>query len=93
MKAIFEGKVIAESDETLRIENDYYFPVESVKMDYLKKGTEVQACEIEGDACYYDLQIDGKILENVASTFSQPEEASENLKNYFVFKSPVRVTE
>ena len=93
MKAIFKDQVIADSSDTLIIEKDHYFPVESVRMEFLKKHAEVAACENEGDACYYDLEVNGSVLKDGASSYSRPMEASEHLKDYIVFGEGVQVTE
>jgi len=48
MKAVWKGKVIAESDKTLAVENNHYFPPESVKTEYLKKSGNIYKCHWKG---------------------------------------------
>jgi uncharacterized protein (DUF427 family) len=93
MKAIYKDNVIAESPETLVIENDHYFPVESVNMDLLKKNGETGACVNEGDACYYDVRLNGFVLKDAASSFSRPLEASEKMRDYIVFGDEIEIVE
>ena len=91
MKAVYGEKIIAQSNNTIIIEKDHYFPVESVNMDYLKKGNEKGGCDLREDACYYDVEINGNLLRNVASSFSRPAEAAEQIQDYIVFKSPIEI--
>lgn len=93
MKAYYKNQLIAESSDAIEIEKDYYFPVESVNMDLLKKNNEKAACEHEGDACYYDIVINGDVLKDEASSFARPLEASEQLKDYIVFGGNISIVE
>ena len=91
MKALYKDQVIAESNDTIEIENDHYFPVESVNMNLLKKHNEKAACENEGDACYYDVVVNGSVVKDAASSFSRPEEAAEQIRNYIVFGEGIEI--
>lgn len=74
MKAIWKGKIIAESDKTVVVEQNHYFPPESVNMEYLKKSGNTYQCKWKGLADYYNVAVGGEtnpqfqhsdILENV----------------------------
>lgn len=93
MKAIYNNIILAESNSTIKIEQDYYFPVESINMQLLKKNGVNASCTIEGDSCYYDVDIDGKLLKDAASSFSRPLEASSLLKDFIVFGKGIEVIE
>ena len=63
MKAIWNNTVIAESDDTVIIENNHYFPEESIKKDFFKPSDTHTTCPWKGVASYYTIEVDGK--ENV----------------------------
>ena len=92
MKAIWNNTVIAESEHTMKIESDTYFPVDSIKMEFLQKNGKKQKCEPQGDACYYDLVAGEKKLVDAASSFD-PSEASEHMRDFIVFSKEVTIEE
>ncbi|HEX8547586.1 MAG TPA: DUF427 domain-containing protein [Cytophagaceae bacterium] len=91
MKAIWNDKIIAESDKTMKIENDTYFPIESINMEYLQKNGNKTECEPQGDACYYDLVAGERKLTDAASSFDQPGEGSEHMRDFIVFSKDLRI--
>ena len=66
MKAIWNGKVIAESDETVNIEGNQYFPFKSVNKDYLLQSETHTVCHWKGTASYYDILVDDKSNKDAA---------------------------
>ena len=96
MKAIFNGKVIAESDECEVVEGNQYFPPDSIKKEYFRpssKNTKYQ-CSWKGEAGYYDVEVDGKVEEDVAWYYPEPTDAAKNIKGYVAFYADrVKVTE
>ena len=96
MKAIFNGKVIAESDKCEVVEGNQYFPADSIKKEYFKpsaKNTTYQ-CTWKGEANYYDVEVDGKVEEDVAWYYPDPTEKAKNIKGYIAFyKDRVEITE
>ena len=66
MKAIWKDTVLAESDDTIVVEGNHYFPPDSVKRDYLQKSEYTTTCPWKGKASYYDLNVDGEVNENAA---------------------------
>ena len=96
MKATFNGKVIAESDKTEVVEGNHYFPRDSIKKEFFKpssKNTTYQ-CTWKGEAKYYDVEVDGKVEEDVAWYYPEPTEAAKNIKGYIAFyKDRVEITE
>ena len=59
-KAIWNGKVIAESDNTVIVESNHYFPLDSVLKEFLRESDHHTVCGWKGTASYYDLVVDGE---------------------------------
>jgi len=93
MKAIWNGKVLAESDKTLYIEGNQYFPPETVNRQLLEDSTTHTICPWKGKASYYHVKVDGKVNKNAAWYYPEPKYAAEKLKNYIAFWHGVKVTE
>ena len=93
MKAIWNGETIAESNDTIVVENNHYFPKESVKTDYLTDSQTHTACPWKGLASYYSLNVDGKVNPDAAWYYPDPKAAASEIKNYVAFWKGVRVTE
>ncbi len=66
MKAIWNGKVIAESDETVIIEGNHYFPPESIQKEYFKDSGTHTVCPWKGTASYYSIEVDGAVNKDAA---------------------------
>jgi uncharacterized protein (DUF427 family) len=93
MRAIWEDKTIAESDATVVVEGNHYFPLSSVKQEYLKKNGETYTCPWKGHADYYDVVVNNKVAAGAAWTYPDPSEAASNIKGYYAFWKGVVVTE
>jgi uncharacterized protein (DUF427 family) len=99
MKAIWNGKVIAESDSTVYIEGNQYFPPDSVKDEYLEKTDLKTECHWKGTASYYTLVDGEQRAENAAWYYANPKEGSEEkvkhaYKDYIAFyKNHVQIAE
>ena len=91
MKAIWNGKVIAESNETLPLENNYYFPEDSVNKEYLETSDTHTTCPWKGEASYYNIVVDGKTNINAAWFYPQPKSAAKDIQNYIAFWKGVKV--
>lgn len=94
MKAIWSGKVIAESEETVFIEGNHYFPPESVNQSFLEKTDLTTDCFWKGTANYCSLVDGDTTAENTAWYYSNPKEGSEEkvkhaFKNYVAFYSNI----
>ena len=90
-KAIWQGKVLAESDRTIEIEGNQYFPPDSINREYFLESSETSNCPWKGKANYYTLAVDGEKNENAAWYYAQPKEAAEEIKNYVAFWKGVEV--
>jgi uncharacterized protein (DUF427 family) len=95
MKAIWNGTVIAQSDETIVVENNHYFPPGSVKSEYLQDSETQTSCPWKGISHYKNLVLDGKLSNDAAWFYPEPKEAAERLgiKNYFAFWGGVEITD
>ncbi len=91
MKAIWNGKVIAESDKTINIEGNQYFPAESVNKEFLSNSETHTVCHWKGTASYYDVTVDGQTNKDAAWYYPTPSSKAENLKNYIAFWRGVEV--
>lgn len=91
MKAIWNNTVIAESDNTVIIENNHYFPHDSIKQDYFKSSDLVSNCHWKGEASYYNIEVDGKINKDAAWFYKEPSELAKGIKNHVAFWRGVEV--
>jgi len=85
VKVTLNGSVIAESNNTVTVENNYYFPPEDVKTDLLSLSQTTYTCPWKGNAEYYNAEIDGKTVADVTWVYPEPKEAAKNIKGYFAF--------
>jgi len=92
MKAVWNGKVLAESDETVVIEGNHYFPPESVNQEYLRESDHHTRCPWKGLASYYDVVVEEKVNENAAWYYPEPSEAAQEIKDHVAFWRGVEVT-
>ena len=91
MKAIWNNQVIAESDETIVVENNHYFPEESIRKEYFKKSDTHTTCPWKGVASYYHLEVDGKENKDAAWYYPNPKEKAKNITNYVAFWRGVKI--
>ena len=93
MKAIWHNATLAESDDTIVVEGNHYFPPESVNRDYFKPSDTHTRCPWKGEASYWHIQVDGKENTNAAWHYPEPKQAAMNIKGYIAFWKGVEVTE
>jgi len=92
MKALWNGQVIAESNDTIVVENNHYFPKDSVKAEFLKGSDTHTTCPWKGLASYYTLDVDGKQNTDAAWYYPAPKDAAQNIKDYVAFWKGVQIT-
>ena len=85
MKAIWNGKVIAESDNTVVIEGNHYFPIGSVKAEYLDDSSKTTFCPWKGTANYYSLHVDGETNADAAWYYAEPKPAAAEIRDRIAF--------
>lgn len=93
MKATWQGAVIAQSDQTIVIEGNHYFPPASVRTDLLRPSDTHSHCPWKGDASYYHIEVDGQHNEDAAWYYPQPLPEAAQIKDYVAFWRGVEVTE
>ena len=93
MKAHWNGKLIAESDDTVVVENNHYFPLQSVDASVLVESSHTSVCPWKGTASYYSLQVDGETNTNAAWYYPEPKEAASQIKGRVAFWKGVTVSE
>ena len=91
-QAIWNGAVIAESDDTIVVEGNHYFPYESVDSDYLADNPAHTVCPWRGTASYYDVVVDGNVNTDAAWYYPDPKPAASDLKGRIAFWRGVRVS-
>ena len=93
MKAIWNNQIIAESDNTLVVENNHYFPPESINKEFFKSSDTHTNCPWKGIASYYTLAVDGEENPDAAWYYPQTSHAAKQIEGYVAFWKGVTVTE
>ncbi|HEX9035348.1 MAG TPA: DUF427 domain-containing protein [Streptosporangiaceae bacterium] len=91
LRAVWNGVVIAESDATVRLEGNYYFPPGSVNRAYLAPSDRTTVCPWKGRAHYYDVTVDGYVNAAAAWYYRHPSMAARQIRGYVAFWHGVRV--
>jgi uncharacterized protein (DUF427 family) len=91
MKAIWKEAVLAESDDTIVVEGNHYFPPEAVKHVYLQASGTHTTCAWKGLASYYDVVVDGTANKDAAWYYPDPKPEAAEIKNYVAFWHGVEV--
>lgn len=90
-KAVWEGTTLAESNDTVVVEGNHYFPPDSIAKQYFKPSQHTSACPWKGTASYYDIEVEGKRNENAAWVYRDPYPAAAEIKDRVAFWKGVRV--
>ncbi len=91
MKAIFENTVIAESDQTIVVEGNHYFPPESLDKTFFKPSNTHTTCPWKGEASYYTIEVNDKKGVDAGWYYPNPKDAAKNIKDHVAFWKGVRV--
>ncbi|CCH53333.1 protein of unknown function DUF427 [Fibrisoma limi BUZ 3] len=91
MKAIWNGTTIAESDDTVVVEGNHYFPRDAVSPEYLTDSNTHTTCPWKGLASYFTLTVDGKTNPDAAWYYPDPKPAASEIKDRVAFWKGVRV--
>jgi len=92
MKAVWKGTTIAESDQTLVIEGNHYFPPDAIRAEYFQD-SDKHTCPWKGEASYKTLAVDGQTNPDAAWFYPSPKDAAAEIKDYFAFWRGVEVTD
>ena len=90
-KAVWNGTVIAESDDTVVVEGNHYFPLEAVDQGVLRDSGTRTVCPWKGTASYYSVTVDGQVNEDAAWVYPQPKEAASEIAGHVAFWRGVTV--
>ncbi|HEY1393102.1 MAG TPA: DUF427 domain-containing protein [Methylibium sp.] len=93
MKAIWNDTVVAESDDTVVVEGNHYFPEGAVKREYLLPSNTKTMCSWKGQASYYNLFVDGDVNPDAVWYYPEPYEAAAQIKGRVAFWKGVKVQE
>lgn len=89
--ATFNGRVIAQSDQTVIVEGNHYFPPDSLVWDAFSETDRTTGCPWKGTANYYDVAVDGASAPNAAWTYRDPKDAAAEIKDHVAFYPAVTV--
>jgi uncharacterized protein (DUF427 family) len=91
MQAVFNGTLVAESDDTVVVEGNHYFPVESLRRDLLRPSSTRTLCPWKGVASYYTLDVDGVTSPDAAWYYPRPSPLARKVKGRVAFWQGVDV--
>ncbi|UYZ60468.1 DUF427 domain-containing protein [Hymenobacter latericus] len=91
MKAIWNNAVLAESNDTVVVENNHYFPAESLNREYFEDSIAQTSCPWKGRASYYSVRVNGELNKDAAWYYPDPKPAAENIRNRVAFWKGVQV--
>ena len=91
MKAIWHNTILAESDDTVTVENNHYFPAESIEKQYFQPSEQTSYCPWKGTAHYHDLVVDGEVNPQAAWYYADPKEAAAQIKGRIAFWKGVEI--
>ena len=89
--ATWNGQVVAQSDETIVVEGNHYFPPSAVDTQFLADSANSTVCPWKGTASYYDLVVDGETNAAAAWYYRDPKPAASDIKGYVAFWKGVSV--
>jgi uncharacterized protein (DUF427 family) len=92
VQAVWNGTVIAESDATVVVEGNHYFPLESVEMKLLRPSDTSSHCPWKGDASYYSIEAGGAVNKDAAWYYAEPLSAAAQIKGRVAFWKGVKVS-
>lgn len=90
-KAIWNGAVIAESDDTIIVEGNHYFPLDSVNQNFLRPNSHHTTCVWKGQASYYDIEVDGQVNQSAAWYYPDPSKAADHIRDRVAFWKGVEI--
>ncbi|MBX2829415.1 MAG: DUF427 domain-containing protein [Flavobacteriaceae bacterium] len=93
MKAIWNGQVLAESNDTVVVENNHYFPSDSIHKEYFKSSETHTVCPWKGKASYYSLEVNGQTNADAAWFYPETSHAAKPIEGYVAFWRGVEVVE
>ncbi|MEO1450507.1 MAG: DUF427 domain-containing protein [Bacteroidota bacterium] len=93
MKAIWNGQVLAESNDTVVVEGNHYFPADSVNKEFVRESSLHTTCPWKGLASYYHVDVKGEVNQDAAWYYPTTSVAAKKIEGYVAFWRGVEVTE
>ena len=93
MKAIWNDTVLADSDDTVVVEGNHYFPPSSISWDLFTETKTTTMCPWKGSASYYSVIVDGKTNRDAAWTYKEPKEKAQEIKDHLAFWGEVKIVD
>jgi len=91
MRAVWNGQVLAESDDTVVVEGNYYFPAESLRNEFFSGSDTHTVCPWKGLASYYTVTVDGEANADAAWYYPEPKPEAEHVRDRVAFWKGVKV--
>lgn len=85
MKAIWNKQIIAESEDVIELEDNYYFLESDVNLKYLKSSSTYSTCALKGKASFFSLEVNGQIKKDAARLYLYPSPSVKQIKNRIAF--------
>jgi len=92
VKAVWNGEVIAQSDDTVVVEGNHYFPLDAVKPGVLKQSATTSRCPWKGTANYYSVEAGGKVNPDAAWYYAEPSTPAAAIKGRVAFWKGITVS-
>jgi uncharacterized protein (DUF427 family) len=91
IKASWHGVTLAESDDTIVVEGNHYFPANSIRPEYFSESDNHTTCPWKGEASYYNISVNGEMNKDAAWYYPDPKQAAANIKERVAFWKGVAV--
>lgn len=90
-RAIWNGAVLAESDKTIVVEGNHYFPLESLNREFFRENNTQTTCPWKGVASYYDIEVNGQVNRGAAWYYPSTKPAANHIRGYVAFWRGVKI--
>lgn len=91
MKATWNGATLAESEHTVEVEGNHYFPPQSIKAEFFSDSQKHTTCAWKGEASYKTIEVDGQSNPDAAWYYPEPKDAAAEIRDHFAFWNGVVV--
>ena len=91
IQAVWNGAVLAEAEQTVQLEGNDYFPLESVHREFLTDSSTTTVCPWKGTASYYTVTVDGEVNPDAAWYYPTPSARAQQIANHVAFWKGVRI--
>jgi uncharacterized protein (DUF427 family) len=91
IQAVWNGAVLAEAEDTVKLEGNDYFPLASVRREFLTDSSTTTVCPWKGTASYYTVTVDGEVNPDAAWYYPTPSARSQEITNHVAFWKGVRI--